>query len=117
MDVSQTAGNRRATGVLVVDDASQSLHVEMHDFGVLQSADGWMSLTGRVKTTTGPAGEMSATVIVDRANPLGPDHGTAIVIDIDNGYRISGAVAPDSVKLSITPPRLQPPRAPLSPPR
>ena len=89
----------------------------MRDFGVLQAGDGWASLTGQFRMTTPDGGERWATVVVDRKNPLAPDGRAAIVIDLDKGYGLAGAAPPDAVKLSVTPLRLQPPRALPLPPR
>jgi N-acyl-D-amino-acid deacylase len=98
IDVSQAPSARHAAGTLRLDDPRNTLHGEMHDFGVLQVSDGWASLTGRLTFAGGD--ERSATVIIDRKNPLAADHGAAIVFDVEAGYRLSGSVAPASVKIS-----------------
>jgi N-acyl-D-amino-acid deacylase len=98
IDVSQEASARQATGTVRVDDPLNGIHAEMKEFGVLQTGDGWASITGRLKMRDGD--ERSATIVVDQKNPLAPDHGAAVVVDIDRGYRLGGSVAPALVKIS-----------------
>ncbi len=98
IDLSQPASARHATGTLRIDDPLNTLHAEMHDFGLLQVTDGWASITGRLKTRSGD--DRSATVIIDQKNPMAADHGAAIVVDAENGYHVSGTVAPALVKIS-----------------
>jgi N-acyl-D-amino-acid deacylase len=98
IDVSQTASARHATGTMRIDDPLSTLHGEMHDLGVLQVTDGWASITGRLKMRDGE--DQAVIVVVDQKNPLATDHGAAIVIDAEKGYRASGTVAPGSVKIS-----------------
>ena len=98
IDVSQAASARRASGTIRIDDPLNTLHGEMHDFGVLLLADGWASIAGRLKTRGGE--DRAAIVIIDQKNPLAADHGAAIVIDAEKGYRVNGTVAPGSVKIS-----------------
>ena len=98
IDLSQPTAARHASGTLRIDDPLNTLHAEMDDFGLLQVTDGWASITGRLKTRSGD--RRSATVIIDRKNPMAADHGAAIVIDVEQGYHVSGTVAPASVKIS-----------------
>jgi N-acyl-D-aspartate/D-glutamate deacylase len=98
IDLSQPASARHATGTLRIDDPLNALHEEMRDFGLLQVTDGWASITGILKTRGGD--DQSATVIIDQKNPMGVEHGAAIVIDEEKGNHVSGTVAPASVKIS-----------------
>jgi hypothetical protein len=98
VDVSQEASSRRAAGTVRIDDALNGFHGEMTEFGVLQVGDGWASLTGWLKSRA--LGERSATIVFDVRNPLAPDSGAAIVIDVDGRNQLSGSVAPASVKIS-----------------
>ncbi len=98
IDVSQAASARRAKGTLRIDDPLNTLHGEIHEFGVLQVDDGWATFTGRLKLQSGE--ERAATVIIDQKNPLASDHGATIVIDADRNYQVSGSVAPALVKMS-----------------
>jgi hypothetical protein len=98
IDLSQPASARHATGTLRIDDPLNALHEEMRDFGLLQVTDGWASITGILKTRGGD--DQSATVIIDQKNPMGVEHGAAIVIDEEKGTHVSGTVAPASVKIS-----------------
>jgi N-acyl-D-amino-acid deacylase len=98
IDVSQPRAARHASGTLRIDDPLNTFHAEMDDFGLLQVTDGWASITGRLKTRKGD--RRSATVIIDRKNPMAADRGAAIVIDVERGYQVTGTVAPASVKIS-----------------
>jgi CubicO group peptidase (beta-lactamase class C family) len=82
MSVTQVAGARRATGALRVKDESGAT-IEMTDFGVLQTADAWASVTGRVRRSAG-APQAFATITVDRSNPLAPDSTGKVTIEIDD---------------------------------
>ena len=111
IDLTQAASDRRARGAMRIDGGSGAPNGEMREFGVLQAADGWASVTGWM---TSPAGEARPiTVILDRSDPLAPDQRATIVVEADRGYRISGSIAPEALKLSLTPPRL--PRRPALP--
>ena len=102
LDVSQNAGARHARGTLRLDDARSNTHLQIENFGMLQTAGDWASFTGRARTR--PLREEKAvTVIVDRRNPLGADHRAAITIDVEGGYRASGSVAPDAVRIARAP--------------
>lgn len=109
IDVAQAPSARRATGTVRIDDPSAPLLAEMHEFGVLQTGEGWASITGRAKTQAGD--ERSVVVILDRDNPLAADHGATVVVDGDRGFRLSGSVARGAIRVAATPLRLPPPHA------
>jgi hypothetical protein len=95
-DVTQKRGARKATGTLRIDDGGANVRFEANTFGVLQLADGWASFTGRGRLL--PAGaERSATVIVDRADPLAADHATQIIVEIEGERSMSTRVAAAAV--------------------
>jgi N-acyl-D-amino-acid deacylase len=98
IDVSQKAGARSAVGTMRVDDARSNVHVRMETLGLLQTSDGWASFTGRAHVMP-PGQDQAVTVIVDRKNPLASDRGAAILIEGEDGYRVSGVVPPNAVRI------------------
>jgi hypothetical protein len=99
LDVRQKPGAREAEGTLRISDPHEMLQAKAVRLGVLQTADGWASVTGRVVLR--PLGEDRAvTVIVDRQNPLADDHGAAVIVDIERMATLRGTVSPNSVKIS-----------------
>ena len=100
IDIAQSAGARRATGTMVIDDAGGDVHFEAETLGVLQVADGWASITARGRLR--PLGaERGATVIIDSADPLDADHAAAVIVDIEGGYRMRARVEANAVKVIV----------------
>jgi N-acyl-D-amino-acid deacylase len=99
IDLAQKPGARAASGSFRLTDTRANVLMSMAEPGVLQAADGWVSLTGRVRVAP-DGGEQAATVIIDRANPLAPDRGAAIVVQTSGGYRLDGTVAPAQVRIT-----------------
>lgn len=99
IDVSQDAGARAARGTFEleararrageaggagVDGAGAPTIVRATNFGVLQTAPGWASVTGH-------AGDRAFTVIVDRADPRGENGVAAVVVAVDGEPVWTGA--------------------------
>jgi hypothetical protein len=75
VDVSQSAKDRRAHGNVWVGDSTYHA-VEMFEFGVLQTGDGWWSVTGRGGVRASQEGEQTMILTVDREYvALTPDKG------------------------------------------
>ena len=71
IDVTHSATDRRATGIVRIRDTEKSLSVEATELGVVQVADRWATFSGRARTSSsGP--ELSFRVIVDQGNPRQP---------------------------------------------
>ena len=69
LEVSQTAGARRATGFARFRDAGTTVTIEAPELGMLQVAESWAAFGGRVRVS--PAGvERPFNVIVDQADPF-----------------------------------------------
>jgi N-acyl-D-amino-acid deacylase len=79
--LTHSAGARRATGVLRVKSESGQM-IELSELGVLQTAPGWASVTGRIR---GRAGERPtfATITIDRSNPRAVDKAGKVTIELD----------------------------------
>jgi CubicO group peptidase (beta-lactamase class C family)/N-acyl-D-aspartate/D-glutamate deacylase len=90
--LSQPQGARSATGSLRVKDDSGNT-VEMSEFGVLQTATGWASVTGRLRTAAGAAPQF-ATITIDHANPLAAARGGKVTIELDDAAAQAPAPAP-----------------------
>jgi N-acyl-D-aspartate/D-glutamate deacylase len=97
IDVEQKAGARAASGIVRLQiDAHSRRHGEMRRFGLLQTADGWASVTGELDLD---GATRAATIVVDRANPLAADHRAAIEVDVEGGLHAGGAVAASAIRI------------------
>ena len=96
MALTQPAAGRGATGGLRVKDESGNT-IEMTEFGVLQTATGWASVTGRIRTAPGAAPQF-ATITIDRSNPLAADLATnqsgKVTIELDGPAAGAAAQSP-----------------------
>jgi N-acyl-D-aspartate/D-glutamate deacylase len=92
LDVSQNADARLARGTFELDDAGTGTRLRATDFGVLQTAPGWASVSGR-------AGDRSFTLIVDRADPRGENGVAAIVVTVEGEPVWTGAAPARALSL------------------
>ena len=67
LNVSQSAGARAATGTFTISGDAGIRTITATGFGMLQAADGWISLTGRGRVNDGS--ERAFTITVDRHDP------------------------------------------------
>lgn len=77
MDLTQRAGARRATGTFSVAAPDGTMTITATEFGVLQSAGGWSSVSG-IGQLSSDAGARAFSAIVDRRDPAAP--GTAVIV-------------------------------------
>lgn len=76
--LTQRAGGREATGMFTIESPDKTMKIATTQPGVLQSADGWSSITG--VATVAPDGRSRAfTAIVDRRDPAVPGAATIVV--------------------------------------
>jgi N-acyl-D-aspartate/D-glutamate deacylase len=88
--VRQAANERTARGTFRLTESRSGVNIDMKEFGVLQTAAGWSSFTGRAKI--GPGEERSITVIVDRADPFASVPGATVVVEAGTAYRWTGTL-------------------------
>jgi hypothetical protein len=97
-DVAQRAGAQRATGSFRLVDRRTGLVMEANGLGVLQTAAGWASFTGRARLR--PSGEArSFTAIVEEADPAVPAR-AMILVEIEGMPGLRGSF--DRQRLSLT---------------
>jgi hypothetical protein len=102
-DVTQKAGGRSAAGFFRLTDGASGTRIDMKNPGLLQTTAKWASFTGRAALRPGEPPQ-AITVIVEQADPF--DDGRATVtVDGEAGYRLSGAIAAESLVLSGRPVR------------
>jgi N-acyl-D-aspartate/D-glutamate deacylase len=93
--LSQPAGARAPTGTLRLVDPSGRVSLDGAEFGVLQVADGWASVTGQARV--GRTGDERAfTVIVERADPFAGGAAT-VRVEVKGMPPVSGALSPNGV--------------------
>ena len=88
--VSQTAKSSRATGSFRLTDEASGDVFEATDLGVLQAADGWASVTARLRQRTSGA-DHGVLVIVEDADPFADGRRT-VYVSIDGQARASGVL-------------------------
>jgi N-acyl-D-amino-acid deacylase len=98
LDVRQRPGARRASGELRVRDPRTGGVLRAVDFGVLQTMPGWASFTARLRDRGGA--EQAAVVIVEVADPLAPTRPPSIVVELEDGTRLTGALRPGASVVS-----------------
>jgi len=89
--LDQSADGRETTGAFAFADPEAGVELETVESGLLQTAPGWASWSGVVRSTSTGA-LRTATVIVDRGERDGPGPATTVVVSTDDGYRVSGVL-------------------------
>lgn len=90
VDVRQDAGRREARGTLKISVPDSEASLAVRRFGVLQVADGWVSLTAQAMMK--PEGiERPVTITVDASDPRAPAGEAAVLIDVEGirAYRLA----------------------------
>jgi N-acyl-D-amino-acid deacylase len=99
LDVRQDAGAKQATGSFSLSDRRTGTTLKMGAAGLLQTAAGWASFTGRTRVL--PSGEeRSLTVTVDLAGPLAVAHTAAIGVDVEETYHLTASMDASKIRLS-----------------
>jgi len=99
--VSQAAGADRATGSFRVTDPKTKITIQATMIGLLQTADGWATFTGRARLL--PSGEERAfTVLVDLADPTAVGNNRSVVVDVEDRYHLTEWVMPHLRHLQIS---------------
>jgi N-acyl-D-amino-acid deacylase len=78
IELNHRPGARQTTGVLTFESADKSQKLKASQFGLLQSADGWSSITGVGSLADG--NERAFTAIVDQRDPAAPGAATLVVM-------------------------------------
>ncbi len=95
----QAKGSQRATGTLSLAATAATPSVRSISLGMLQTASGWASITGRARV--GPAGtERSFTLIVERSDPFVDGAPSTIRLILDGLDPIEGSLARRATILS-----------------
>jgi hypothetical protein len=101
IDVRQDGNARSARGAIHVADPVTRLLLQSTTLGVLQSAPGWATVSGRARIA-GEADERPFTLVVDAQNPL--DVGRAsVTVRIGDAFSYRGTF--DPARVSVTPAR------------
>jgi N-acyl-D-amino-acid deacylase len=79
IELNHRAGARQAAGTFIFEPADKSMTLKASQLGVLQSTDGWSSITG-VATPPGGGHERAFTAIVDQRDPAMPGAATLVVM-------------------------------------
>ena len=104
LDVSQSPGQRLARGRLKLEWRDQGKSLTLTEFGVLQVARDWVSITGQAKLK--PEDQVRAiTVIVDLADPMASDGAGALIVEIEGARAFRGTLPAGALKLSSKGPR------------
>jgi hypothetical protein len=78
INIAQGPGMTVAAGTFRLSDPTANISMDMKEFGLLQVAGEWASVTGRAKLR-GADEERSIMVIVDRQDPMANGLGTILV--------------------------------------
>jgi N-acyl-D-amino-acid deacylase len=98
LNVSQPAGTRHPIGTVKIVDLQNKITITGTVLGIIQTADGWASVTGRA--TVGADGlDKAFTVIVERADPLANGTETA-VMDVEGTPLMAGPLTPGQVTVT-----------------
>lgn len=79
IELSHRAGARQTTGTFTFEPADKSMTLKASHLGLLQSTDGWSSITG-VASPAGGGNERAFTAIVDQRDPAAPGAATLVVM-------------------------------------
>jgi hypothetical protein len=89
IDVGQSPWEPRPAGTFRLTDGGSTM--EAIEFGVLQTADKWVSLSARVRLR--PSGEeRSAIVIIEQADPFADGRPRTVTITLDGQPHVSGVL-------------------------
>lgn len=87
----QARGSQRASGTISLAGGAAELSIRSVSLGMLQTAAGWASITGRARV--GPAGpERSFTLIIERADPFAEGAPSTIRLAVEGLDPIEGSL-------------------------
>jgi hypothetical protein len=87
----------RAMGTVKILDLDTQLRVELVDPGVLQVAEKWASITGRLRFSPGGQ-ERTALLIIEAEDPLEASHAPTLTLQAEGGYSLVGRLHPSSFR-------------------
>ena len=88
LNLSQAPGQREASGDFEVAGVNGDAPLDITALGVLQTADGWASLTGTARV--GSLGERSFLLVVDAYDPAAVGAGSTVVLHIEGMEPVRG---------------------------
>jgi N-acyl-D-aspartate/D-glutamate deacylase len=97
IDVRQEGHARSARGTIRLADPVTRLLLQSTTLGVLQSAPGWSTVSGRARIA-GEAEERAFTLVVDAQNPLGAGR-ASVTVRIGDAIRYRGTFDPAQVSV------------------
>jgi N-acyl-D-aspartate/D-glutamate deacylase len=98
VDVTQSAGANRAKGSFRLSDRRSRTVIEMTDLGLLQTAAGWMSFTGRGRLVPSRE-ERLVTVVIDWAGRQGGDGRATVIVEAEDAYQLTGTLEASRVQV------------------
>jgi N-acyl-D-aspartate/D-glutamate deacylase len=89
--LDQSTDGRQTAGVFRLVDAGTGIELSMVESGLVQTAPGWAAWSGTARVAR--TGALRAvTVIIDRTPRDADRPGTTVLVETDDGYRLSGIV-------------------------
>ena len=102
LDIAQGPGQRAARGRLKISEPDTGHSLAASEFGVLQVAPNWMSVTAQARVKPGGA-IRPVTLIVDAGDPLAASPGVAILVDIEGARAYRETMPRSAVRLTASP--------------